>query len=44
MALIRSAPRARESGYIMDMIFAAAAILGGLVLMASFILTMLQDR
>ena len=29
---------------MMDTIFVSAAILGGLVLMASFILTVLQDR
>jgi hypothetical protein len=31
-------------GRVMDTVFFAAAILGGIVLMASFILTVLQDR
>jgi hypothetical protein len=39
-----SARCARESGHLMNTIFFSAAILGGVVLMASFILTLLQDR
>jgi hypothetical protein len=39
-----SSALASGSGQSMDTIFLAAAILGGLILTASFILTLLQDR